>query len=420
MSTPLLGLALLALSPLAPAREPGREPGRDEPARCLRLHEEGDVVRLQVAVRRFAAPDGGPEIVLAPAVHIAERRFFEALQARLDGLDLVLFEGVRPPGTGDPAHDLPLDDAQRVAVTRGRIRWVAASMHRYRDEHGAWPADLGALAQGLPPRGGVPMLGARSLEDAWGRQLLLTGAPARGRRTFDVQSLGADGRVGGSGADADLCFADQADLSESERGTTGGLQADIAEALGLVFQLDALRPGERWQNSDLALDQVEARLARAGLPEDDLLSSLRGLGFAAKAAGFALDLLSRFSAAQAALKLVGVELLARADELVEGAPPEARATFEVLLHERNAVVLSDLRAALAQSSPPRAIGVVYGAAHVRDLEARLRSELRCAPAGEEWLTAVELDLGDLGLPVERVRWLRGALGDALERQLRAR
>jgi hypothetical protein len=56
---------------------------------------DSNTVTLQIAVRRFAPPNGrGPVIWLSGASHIGESNYFATLQRHLDAQALVLFEGV--------------------------------------------------------------------------------------------------------------------------------------------------------------------------------------------------------------------------------------------------------------------------------------------------------------------------------------
>ena len=79
-------------------------------AKFIRVVEEDDggVVRLEIAIREYGPIAGeGPVVSLAGAVHIADAVFYERLQSYLDALDVVLFEGVKPPGAGeDPGRPL--------------------------------------------------------------------------------------------------------------------------------------------------------------------------------------------------------------------------------------------------------------------------------------------------------------------------
>lgn len=412
-------LALALQTPAAGPETPESSASPPSEERWIRLVEEGSELHLELALRTFAPRSdaaGGPRVVLAAAMHIAEPGYYAALQERLDALDRVLFEGVKPPGTGDPEHDVvELTDEVRVGITRGRIRFVAGAVHRYRALHEAWPEDVEELVAGLPRD--VAELARGAVVDAWGRPLQLAAAPERTRRPFDVQSLGADGAIGGTGADADLCFADQDELEGVERGEGGGIQQDLAEALGLVFQLDAMdHSGPQWRNSDLSIDQIEARLLGTEVDSESLFSSLRGTSFVAKAAGFALKLLARTSYGSAAMKVLGLEVLSRADELLEAAPGMEE-LMEVLIVERNRVVIGDLRRELEELPADAVVGVIYGAGHLRDLEARLGDELGYARTGEEWVRAVTVDVEDLGIDPGEVRWMRTMVRTALEREL---
>ncbi len=394
------------------------DPETQAPPRYVRLVEvdRGKTIHLQVAIRRFEK-EGAPDIHLAGAMHIADPSFYRTLQERLDSLSLVLFESVKPSGTGRPEHDLsPPDDDARVRMTKGRIRFLASAIMQYKELTGSLPTELGSIAERLPAD--TAALVEVVLEDAWGHPLQMAAAPARTRREFDVQSLGADGRIGGEGYDADLCFSDQSGLSEEERGKSGGLQADLADALGLVFQLDAMtHTGANWRNSDLSIDQVEARLGESGDSADAVFSSISGESVLAKAAGMALKLLSSFSYGNAVMKIMGVEILSRADELLANAPGELKDLLEVLLIARNDAVIADLKAAISESKDLDSIGIIYGAAHMIDLEQRITSELGYSVKDETWNDAVTLDLDNLGIDPKEARFLRRTIQRTLETQL---
>ncbi|MFT5287059.1 MAG: hypothetical protein ACI8TQ_003235 [Planctomycetota bacterium] len=411
-----------ALLTLALIGSPSVGQGSAEPestaGRYVRLleSEKDSILKLQIAVRSFKK-EGAPEIQLAGAMHIGEPSFYKQLQERLDALDLVLFESVKPPGAGRPEHDLsPPDDPMRVLITRGRIRFMAGAVMQYRELKGTLPHHLGAVAAELPAD--IRSLVAIARKDAWGRPFKLAAAPAQTQRQFDIQSLGADGLIGGEKFNADLCFSDQDDLSDSERGKRGGLQADLADALGLVFQLEAMNhAGANWRNSDLSIDQVEARMANSGVAGDALFDSLSGESFLAKAGGYVIKLMGSFNYGSAVMKLVGVETLSRADQLIAQVPGEMKDMFEVLLISRNDAVIGDLKAAIADSNGYQTIGVIYGAAHMANLEERITGEMGYQISGETWLSAVTLDLDNLGIPPTQARFIRKAIKNAIDKQL---
>ncbi len=76
-----------------------REPG-------VRVTVAAEDVRLETPVRRLVR-DGGPEVWLAGAVHVAEPAYYDALSGSLDGCAQVLREGLEPePGAPEPSTDL--------------------------------------------------------------------------------------------------------------------------------------------------------------------------------------------------------------------------------------------------------------------------------------------------------------------------
>src|SRR5262249_7035984 len=95
-------------------------------ARYIRVVDDSDGhIRLQLSIRDFTragdAGAPGPTLSMAGAVHIADQPFYEALQKELDAKDVVLFEGVKPPGVGRAEHDLAAaDDDAKASVTRKR------------------------------------------------------------------------------------------------------------------------------------------------------------------------------------------------------------------------------------------------------------------------------------------------------------
>src|SRR5689334_21651283 len=87
----------------------------------VRTREEADgVVVLEVGSRVFLPAGGkGPRIHLVSAVHVADAPFYAGAQERLDRMDLVLFEGIRPAGAG--AVDAAATPERRLGATKGRL-----------------------------------------------------------------------------------------------------------------------------------------------------------------------------------------------------------------------------------------------------------------------------------------------------------
>ena len=103
-SVPLL-VAVASFTSAVAQPESGVAPDH-RPAPYQRVTEdaEGAGLSLEMAVRELkSSKDGQPAVYLVAAVHIGEKGFYESLQEFLDKQDVVLFEGVKPPGAGDAA-----------------------------------------------------------------------------------------------------------------------------------------------------------------------------------------------------------------------------------------------------------------------------------------------------------------------------
>lgn len=91
--------------------------------------------------------------------------------------------------------------------------------------------------------------------------------------------------------------------------------------------------------------------------------------------------------------------------------------MEILLDQRNKIVLGDLEELLAQKEPPLRIGIVYGAAHQSEFQAALAAKgFLCTET--IWRTAARVDLDDLGLPRAQVDWTRRALARSIDSMLK--
>ncbi len=415
---PVLGLMPIAagIQPEPPASSRAvSEAHKPEPYQ--RVHSESpDKVALQMAVREFAPPrEGLPTIYLAGAVHIARPEFYAGLQEFLDAQDMVLFEGVKPPGSGDPALDLEraATNEQKARLTGRRVRLVAMAAERYRAEHDGYPTSMKQLREGAERR--IADLLKVGVMDAWGNPLIFE---AR-EKGFDVYSLGADNQPGGDGGDADIRYSDQKKLSRAETGDRGdGLQSKLAGALGVVFQLDAMDHNKpNWRNSDLSIDQVQARLERAGADDSGLFSMLSGDSLGSKLVGFVLNMLSARPEDQAKLRIMMIEMISMADQLMDAAPGGMGAMMRVILDDRNEVVLLDLRRLVDSEDPPGTIAVIYGAGHLPAIETALVRELGYRPAGDVWHTAMESDAGSAGMTVRDFTQFRTMIGTMMEKQL---
>jgi len=121
-----------------------------------------------------------------------------------------------------------------------------------------------------------------------------------------------------------------------------------------------------------------------------------------------IAVLGKSAEMQEMTKAVLVEALGNAGELLDlarTASPELRDLFETLLTERNAIVIRDLRTQLAKHRAGDTIAIFYGAAHMDEIAASLRSELGYVPGRQEWLTAFSADPAKGGTNALQLRFM---------------
>ena len=88
--------------------------------------------------------------------------------------------------------------------------------------------------------------------------------------------------------------------------------------------------------------------------------------------------------------------------------------LEVVLHDRNAIVLAGLSSALAESPMRQSIAVFYGAGHMDGLQKQLVTQLGYRPAGVFWIPAFEADSSKAGMTPQQFeamrQMIRGMMG----------
>ena len=382
--------------PAAKANEPAAE--NEQESSYLRITESGekkDVISLEIASRTFERIGGdGPDITLVGVAHIGDLKFYRDLQKLLDEHDVVLFESVAPPGAGG-ARGKTADE--RIESTKAAIQFVEAMAERYRELNGDYPTSMDELVDGVAESDvRLPGFVRKANADAWGRPLVYS---VDGDQ-LTVSSLGADGKPKGRGEDADISTDDLESLDAAwfEGDEDDNLQSQLAEALGLEFQLAAMDYGQdHWRISDMSIDQVQRALAREGADFGPLAPMVDGGGLPAQLVKFMLGLL-KFAdtmsdgAMSTMLKVIMIEMLG--DESITQASLEqvGDGFKKVIVDERNEVAIDDVRAILEREPGVESVAVFYGAAHMFDLEKRLTEELSYRPVRETWLPAITVDL----------------------------
>ena len=207
------------------------------------------------------------------------------------------------------------------------------------------------------------------------------------------------------------------------------IQFTLAKSLGLAFQLSAIdyeRPNFR--NSDMSIDQIARVLSGGRKPAPEgaptgatpsapgsaefniLLQVMDGTSLIGRMATGIVRMMGATPRMQASTKLMLIELLGNVQGDISemgSVPPDMKRLLYVLLHSRNSVVVADLKKELGKSDAPKSIAVFYGAAHMSDLEKRICEELSYRPAGDEWLPAITVKLGESGLTATDVGTVRG-------------
>lgn len=384
-----------------------------KPVPWLQMVEEreGAVLQLQLAVREFTHPDPDrPVVTIAGAAHIGEREYYAQLQEILDEQDVVLYEGVKPRSAGAVDQS---DDAQ-VALTRSRMRVLWAMLDAYRRERGEYPQTLAELLDVWPDA-----KHAENPTDAWGNTLIyLPGGDDE--PGFEIMSLGADGAEGGEGAAAEIRMSD-AETPPAQPRRPEGIQKQMADAMGLVFQLDAMdNTSPHWRNSDMTLEELRERFAESGVEAERLFGLLDGSSLMGRFSGLLLGLLGSNDQSRAMLKAVMIEILSRADRLMAQMPGDAAAMMAVIVDERNEIVLADLERLLDDEPHVRTVGIIYGAGHLAHLERRLTVDLGYVPGNVRWLTAMHVDTEEAGIPPAQLKTMRQMIQRSLEAQTQRR
>lgn len=431
-----LALAAALLSLVAPIwTRPAAAADEPAPPFCrVQESDDGQSLALEMAVRTYRRLDdpSGPSITLAGAIHIGDMTFYQSLQQRLDAMDIVLYEGVLPPGGGRPEHNLANSgedqDAAKARTTTRRIRFLATLIAAHNRRPKAEPIkSLDQLADDVPDR--MQDIVRSSRIDAWGQELQFTtiDVPEAERgpgKDFDLLSFGADGQPGGEGVNQDLRFSAQPPLTIKDlpkAGSSKGLQQQLAGSLGLVFQLDAMTHDKpNWRSSDLAVDQIQERVSARGGSADALFSTLEGTSIQAGVARLVLGLIKMLPAAQTYGKAAMMEVLTQAEDVTALAPGEMADLMPVIIHDRNAVVIADLEKVLANEPDRKSIGIIYGAGHMPGLVTEL-TRLDFVETGLEWVPAITINFGHAkgGVTAADIRAFRKTISQSLDQQIKA-
>ncbi|MEQ8769900.1 MAG: type II secretion system protein GspG [Phycisphaerales bacterium] len=380
---------------------------------------DGGVVALETASRVFE-DDAGRRVTLVGVTHVGDAPYYEELEDLLNEHERVHYEGVGPAWR-DIASDA--SDRDRARFTRARMRDAAAELlSGYRSGGRARTAE--AWLESYPPFRRRTMITA--MTDGWGNPITLDIDTKE--RTYTFTSLGADGEPGGAGADADFERTGDIRLGNERDPAEDAIQSRLAEAAGLAFQLDEMDyMPESWHNSDATLAELfgvepgamlgdlNADPAADAASDDPLFAMLSGESGIAKVIGSVLGVIGNSPRSSFMFRVMLVELLGGADAsvLAAGLGDEMA---DMLLHRRNQIVIDDVRDAFADDPALRSLAVFYGAAHLDDLDERIRA-LGFEPVGTTWHAAITADPADVGIEPEQAAAFRTFVSSMVQMQM---
>ena len=381
--------------------------------RWLRVieNEQSQTLSLEVASRPYTAPSG-QTVTLVGAIHVGDHSYYSALQNDLDSSDLVLWEGVKPAAI--LAADSSLSDTQRAQHTSTRIRLLAAIVERHRTRTKKYPASLDEVAAAATPQQKTLIQTLQT--DAWGHPLhLIYGSapsknpkapPGQMVKVLDIVSDGADGKPGGEGPAADLHFTTQPPLSAAEKtGKDAGIQTQLANALGLEFQLNAINYDHpTWRNCDMSAEALQQRMEEKGQSLEPLMGMLDGSSAMGAVAGILLRMIGSSPAMQTNVKCMMVHMLGSSEDL-EGLSGAAGMgdIMKVIVEDRNQVVLADLQKVLTTEPKNKTIAIFYGAGHFPGMEKSLITDFHMTPGELHWTPAITIDLKAAGITMAQAR-----------------
>jgi hypothetical protein len=411
------------------ASQPAATEQKPADAPFLRVVEDKNKsIELQIASRDYVREDGtGPRIALVAVAHIGDKSFYHGVQDLLKNYDVVLYESVKPPGTSKPGGETT---EQRVESTRAAMRFAAGLIESYRAQHEAYPDDVETLKKFAAEHDArLGQFLSVALVDAWNRPLnyALNAAAAEDadERGYTLVSLGADGKAGGEDENVDLDLADEAPPDPTMLSEDDGLQSQLADALGLEFQLEALDYGAaNWRCSDMAMDELNRRLQEKGLDFEMLGGTLAGSSLPAKIIQVLLGMMKMLDAftdgaITDTFKVVMIEMLGD-PALIDLSMNQLGEGFgEVIINDRNQVAVDDLKAIIEKEPAIESVAVLYGAGHMGHLEKQLREQVGYVPApdGEQWLTAMKVDLTKSAMTPREISQIRMMIRQAIKRQM---
>ncbi len=396
------------------ATTPTHEP---KPYARVTESDEGSVT-LEMCQRTLIPVDGvGPSVHLISAIHIADASFYQSMQALLETYDAVLFEGVKPAGLDAITEDS--SDEEKIQVTKDRLDLLITIAEGYYHTHGEFPKSVSKLIEQSPPQ--VASIVESIRFDAWGKHFdtrynMSTKLGEVTENTLTYTSYGADKAEGGQGVNADIIRTSESlTQGKSKSASPEGIQTQLANALHVEFQLDAMdMTKEGWINADIDINELQSQLAEYGEGDAQILKLIEGNSFQAKLIGFVLKFVERSPTMSSMMKLAMIDMLALAESSDMFAQFDA--IEKVILVGRNQIVIEYLNKELVANPDAESIAILYGAAHMAGIEETLVTEMGYTFESDSWTPAMTVHVNDTGLSQGQINMMRKMIKNSLEQQ----
>jgi len=190
------------------------------------------------------------------------------------------------------------------------------------------------------------------------------------------------------------------------------LQANMARALGLVFQLHHIDYSrEHFLNSDLTGEQLFALFEGRDMPEsapaakaqmEELIKGMEQTSITGQVAAPVLEFLEGRPGWSKGMRWGMVKILGSVTGNISeypGLPDHLKTLMSVLIEKRNEKVMTDIEKQLQLIKPGQTLAVFYGAAHMHDFEVRIKKELGGNFVKTDWYTSFCGNLQTSGLNI---------------------
>ena len=212
------------------------------------------------------------------------------------------------------------------------------------------------------------------------------------------------------------------------------IQKDMAESLGLVFQLEAIDYDRaNFLNSDMSAAEFMGHFQPngrnsilSGDPAKDreakqFMATLAGTSLASKILKGFMKLLGHSPKFQGMARIVLIETLGTVGNEIsntESLPEGMRKLMKMILLKRNKIVLNDLRRELSKEELPNEISIFYGAAHMPHLETKITKSFGYRSSKDTWLTCFSVRPDKQGLTKTDISFVRRIVGIQIKKHLK--